>query len=58
MSITAPVVKSLKASAVKKAKSPRVKKSPAKFGDARRLLEDRIAANKLSREIQDFQFDF
>ena len=58
MSSTAPVIKPLKASLVKPAKARVVKKPPAKYGDARRQLEDRIAANKLSRDIQDFQFDF
>ena len=58
MSSTAPVLKPLTVSSVKSAKSRSVKKTPAKYGDARRQLEDRIAANKLSRDIQDFQFDF
>ena len=58
MSSTAPVIKPITASSIKPAKSRVVKKPPAKYGDARRQLEDRIAANKLSRDIQDFQFDF
>ena len=58
MSSTAPVLKPLTVSSVKPAKPRGVNKTPAKYGDARRQLEDRIAANKLSSDIQDFQFDF
>lgn len=58
MSSTAPAIKPLTASSEKPVKSRSRKKTPVKFGDTRRLLEDRIAANKLSRDIQDFQFDF
>lgn len=46
----APKASTLKALAAKKA--------ALKHGEARRILEDRIEANRLSREIQDFQFDF
>lgn len=35
-----------------------IKRQGGKSGDARRMLEDRIAEERLSREIQDFQFDF
>ena len=58
MSSTAQALKTIAAAADTPSKAPRAKKTPAKTGDARRQLEDRIAANKLSRDIQDFQFDF
>lgn len=36
-----------------------VKRQPVKAnGDTRRMLEDRIADDRLSREIRDFHFDF
>lgn len=49
-SSAAPKASTLKAIAARKA--------ALKHGEARRMLEDRIEANRLSREIQDFQFDF
>jgi len=46
-------MKSLATSAITKIKSQN-----AKAGDARRMLEDRMAEDRLLREIRDFHFDF
>jgi len=35
----------------------KIKSQNAKAGDARRMLEDRMAEDRLLREIRDFHFD-